>query len=256
MKDLLVHSNPVQCTVTVSVHCNNKDFQDLIYFYICYISKQRLLSSFRDSFVLISNLSRLFDALHPTVGHFQSFKLSSFTLGFIQTIPVSMFFPFFLFNPTVFSYFDKNTRFYNQGISIWVRLKPQLCNRRADSALPHTNMKSHLVNPAAYRGGWKQHFVFAYSQVQICSGGYCNTQKALPAPHSELRPALMLSPGWMLIWIVISCVRRTLLMCEMASGSLAGKMSDFSSATGLFSSPLYIILPRNLRCLVLTCNWN
>lgn len=61
MKDLLVHSNPVQCTVTVSVHCNNKDFQDLIYFYICYISKQRLLSSFRDSFVLISNLIRLFD---------------------------------------------------------------------------------------------------------------------------------------------------------------------------------------------------
>lgn len=151
MKDLLVHSNPVQCTVTVSVHCNNKDFQDLIYFYICYISKQRLLSSFRDSFVLISNQIRLFDALHPTVGHFQSFKLSSFTLGFIQTIPVSMFFPFFLFNPTVFSYFDKNTRFYNQGISIWVRSKPQLCNRRADSALPHTNMKSHLVNPAAYR---------------------------------------------------------------------------------------------------------
>lgn len=110
--------------------------------------------------------------------------------------------------------------------------------------------------PGCLQGGWKQHFVFAYSQVQICSGGYCNTQKALPAPHSELRPALMLSPGWMLIWIVISCVRRTLLMCEMASGSLAGKMSDFSRATGLFSSPLYIILPRNLRCLVLTCNWN
>lgn len=92
MKDLLVHSSPVQCTVTVSVHCNNGDFQDLIHFYMCYISKQRLLSSFRDSFVLISNQIRLFHALHPTVGHFQSFKLSSFILGFIQTIPVCMFF--------------------------------------------------------------------------------------------------------------------------------------------------------------------
>lgn len=257
MRDLLVHSDPVQCTVTVSVHCNNKDFQDLIFLHRLYLKRassakktcltNAALLSLEESSVLISNRNRLFDALHPTVGHFQSFTLSSFTFGFMQTLPVSMFFPFLLFNLTVFSYFDKNTlqpgNFHmSQGKASAVQQKGWLC-------FPQKNMKSHLVNPAAYGGGRKQHFVFAYSQVQICSGGYCNSQKALPTLHSERWPALMLSQCWMLIWVVISCVRRTLLMCEMASGSLADKMSDWIQQCDT-------IVSHNLRCLVLTCNWN
>lgn len=72
-------------------------------------------------------------------------------------IPGRMF--FFL---AVFPDLNENTGLYNQGNSMWVRFKPQLCNRRADSAFS-SEKPSCRVNCLQ---GWKYVFSFASGLFQ------------------------------------------------------------------------------------------
>lgn len=72
---------------------------------------------------------------------------------FMQTTPDSMFFFFpSFFSPAAFPDLNKNMRLYNQGNSIWVRLKPQLYNRRADSALPQGKTWSFTLSTWVHVG--------------------------------------------------------------------------------------------------------
>lgn len=82
---------------------------------------------------------------------------SSAVLHFVgANIPSSMF-----FFSAVFPDLNENTGLYNQGNSMWVRFKPQLCNRRADSALP-SEKPSCRVDCLQ---GWKYFFLFCFRFV-------------------------------------------------------------------------------------------
>lgn len=147
---------------------------------------------------------------------------------FMQTIPESMFFflAFFLFCLT-----NKNIGLYNQGNSIWVRFKPQLCSRRADSALP--TEKHGVVNLTVYQGGWKYHFCLQSSsglfqqllkyteEIQLAKVGVkrvLNRYHLCKTTTVDVRDRIWLT-GW---WVVTS------------------HCSNWSSVKGLvFNSSLY-----------------